>query len=365
MHQRLLLCFVIDIFPRSKRFVAFVRAVQDIPFEKCTLRKATKLYSDFDLYFRFEFNNMNALVKPVFRGIFILSRKQLIPPTHYACSLFMLECVNNGKCLLSNNTMSSSFESTDTNQILEVMRKFGVNNDETLKKVVNLPLLSRGGPNSWHTLLNTMINYSCKPTSVVHMALKYPKLLQIPPERLQNAWANWLGCLHKNDLVRNLIISYPALLSLQKHEIESKFYHLRAVIGSPKFVSNLLMKCPQIMFQRLSQLQEVSDYISEEMVVRNAAEYYKSVALGCSFKEIKTRHVFLVRCGKYKTPNLKQSDKIPTGNPSLSDIYDSSEEEFATRVAGLTLEEYVVFQAMFETELKETEESESDDSDSD
>lgn len=312
---------------------------------------------------------MNSLVKPVIRGTFGRSKKLLCLSAPYTCSLYFMEHLSFGIRLSSHTPTSSSFDSTDTNQILEVIRKYGVTNDDTLRKVINLPLLSRGGPDAWHTLLDSMLKFGCSPTSVVYMALKYPKILKMPPERLQNAWTNWLGCFHQNDPVRNLIISYPMLLSLNKHEIDSKFSHLRAVIGSNKFVAALLMKSPQIMFQRLSDLQKVSDYISEEMIVRNAADYYKSVALGCTFEEILTRHIFLVRCGKYRTPDLKQNEKIPTGNPSLSEMYDTSEEEFATKIAGLTLEEFVVFQAMFETELKEKEDSsqetESDDSDSD
>ena len=46
---------------------------------------------------------------------------------------------------------------------------------------------------------------------------------------------------------------------------------------------------------------------------------------------IKTRHLFLLRAGLYKTPNLKKDRQSHRRNPSLTDILDTSDRRFTNR----------------------------------
>lgn len=255
------------------------------------------------------------------------------------------------KCLSSDSHTSTQFIS-EKDLIFNIFRDYGVNSQTTLQKVAQMPVLSSGGPNEWNDLLKTLVSFGFSSTSVVDMVLKHPRLLKMTPEKLNFCYSTWSQCFHENKPVQDLLSTYPMFFSLSKTDIDYRFRQLRAVIGSSKSVAILLMKCPQIMYQSLEELEKVSDYISVKMVVRNAAEYYRSTALGCNLEEVKTRHVFLERCGKYKTPNLKQSENVPTNNPSLSEIYDTSDDDFAIKVAGVTLEEFIVFQTMFDKELK-------------
>lgn len=268
-----------------------------------------------------------------------------------------------GKRLSSNSPTSPQFVS-ENDLIFNVFRDYGVENKKTFLKVAQMPLLLSGGPCAWNDLLKTLVSFGFSPSSVVNMALKHPRLLKMTPEKLTSRWLDWVQCFHHNKTVEELLTTYPMFFSLNKNEVELRYRQLRAVIGSNKFVSILLMKCPQIMYQSVDELKNVSDYISMKMVVRNAGEYYKSTALGCTLEEVKTRHVFLERCGKYRTPNLKQSEKVPTNNPSLSEIYDTSEDEFAINIAGVTLEEFIVFQTLYDDEMKKSKGADSD-SDSD
>ncbi|XP_034255226.1 transcription termination factor 4, mitochondrial-like [Thrips palmi] len=276
--------------------------------------------------------------------------------------------VSCGKCLLSNSPTASGFTS-DNDSIVNVLKEYGIGNKKMFQKVAQMPVLSSGGPDTWNDLLKTLVPFGFSPAAVVEMALKHPRLLKMTPEKITNRWYSWVQCFHQNNLVEELLTTYPMFFSLTNFEVQQRCDQLRAVIGSNKFVAILLMKCPQIMYQSVDELKNVSDYISIKMVVRNAAEYYKSTALGCTLEEVKTRHVFLERCGKYKTPNLKQSDKVPTTNPSLSEIYDTPDDEFAIKIAGVTLEEFIVFQTMFDEEMKQAKSadsnSDSDESDDD
>lgn len=269
-----------------------------------------------------------------------------------------------GRYHSTNSPPSSEFIS-DHDSVVTIFRKYGVDNKNLFQKVAKMPVLSSGGSHAWDDLLKTLVSFGFSSPSVISMALKHPRLLKMSSEKLTSRWVHWVQCFHNKKTAEELLSTYPMFFSLNKNEVELRYRQLRAVIGSNKFVALLLLKCPQIMYQSIDELKNVSDYISVTMVVRNAADYYKSSALGCTLEEIKTRHVFLERCGKYRTPNLKQSEKVPTNNPSLSDIYDTPEDEFAIKIAGVTLEEFIVFQTMFEKELKKDTTESGSDSDSD
>lgn len=265
-------------------------------------------------------------------------------------------------------TPSPDFKSS-SNLTMEIIENYGMKDKKTLQVLVSMPSLTSVNPDTWKKILDVLITHGFSAMNVVDMAIRHPNLLKSSPQKLLQTWNTWAEILNQRSSARSLVMEHPVFLSLSKGDIISRCEQLRAVTGSYKFVANILSRCPQIMFQSLSELEQVTDYISTKMVVRNVAEYYNSTALGCTLEEVKTRHEFLVRCGKYVTPNLKQSEKVPTGNASLTEIFDTSEEEFATRIAGVTLEEFVVFQTMYEEELRQRagdlEGSETDDTDYD
>lgn len=268
----------------------------------------------------------------------------------------------------SPSARPSGFDVSSSSLAVKTLQKYGIKNPKLLEKVNTTPGVSGVDPNAWKNVLTTFGNYGLSPPAVASIVIKNPKLLTLSQGRLSEAWRDWLNCCHENQFVRDLIMAHPELLNLGTEHIQCRYNHIKAIVGSHKFSMYVLLRCPQIMYTGLSDLEDVSDYISERMIVRNVAEYYKSTALGRSLHEIMTRHIFLERCGKYKTPNLKQSDKIPSSNPTLMDIYDTSAEDFATKFAGVTLEEFVVFQSLYDNECKNSRgtDVESDvDSDSD
>ncbi|KAE8750233.1 hypothetical protein FOCC_FOCC003041 [Frankliniella occidentalis] len=273
---------------------------------------------------------------------------------HNLC--FPADTVNKVPILYSTTNVSprSNFNDTANSLTLELIKNYGVKNERILQKVVNIPILSNSDPHEWKKVMEILLYRGLSPVKSVLTVIKHPALLKMSSLKINRVWDDWVECFQETELVKELLEECPMFLSVSgKIEIEPKYEQLKAIVKSKKAVAKILMNCPQIMFQSLTELQNVSDYLSEVMIARNAAEYSKSTVLGCTLQEVMIRHVFLDKCGKYKPPNLKQSESIPSGNASLSEIYDTSEEEFATKTAGVTLEEYVVFQSLFADELED------------
>lgn len=299
---------------------------------------------------------MNASVKVIFS---VGLRNFCCQPKYISLLKPRRLMVNLPRNLSSPSTSSLEFETPSSVGAVKYLNEIGVKNPKLLKDIENIPVLSSGGPDAWKNVIISLEKFGVNIETVAKIVVRNPVLLQLTPQRISFAWTIWLDCCHERELVQSLITLYPEFLNLKRDHVHERFDHLKAVTGSTKFTVDVLKRSPQIMYRSMSELQKVSDYLSEVMVVRNASEYYKSAALGVTFKELATRHVFLERCGKYRTPKLKQSETIPTGNPTLTQIYDTTDKEFATKVAGLTLEEFVVFQSMFETEM-DVEETDSD-----
>ncbi|KAK3914603.1 Transcription termination factor 4, mitochondrial [Frankliniella fusca] len=307
------------------------------------------------------FSTMNTLMKSSsLRSAFKLCRQNLGIST-------VADRVNSMQIVNRSTTVSpcSNFNETANSITQNLIKSYGIKNENILQKVVDLPILSNSDPSEWRKVMEIFTFRGSSAIVSVQTIVKYPALLKLSSSRINRAWDDWVDCFQETEIVREMIEKQPIFLSISSTaDIRSRYEQLKHIVLSKKAVAQILITCPQIMFQSLTELHNVSDYLSEVMIVRNAAEYSKSTVLGCSLQEVMVRHEFLDKCGKYKPPNLKISESIPTGNATLSEIYDTTEEEFACKVAGVTLEEFVVFQSMFAKEW-ESRKTNSDETDSD
>lgn len=104
------------------------------------------------------------------------------------------------------------------------------------------------------------------------------------------------------------------------------------------------------MFMKWSNIIQTLEYIQSIMRVE-IPEIYKSGALQMPLHDLKCRHIFLCRLGLYKPRNPKASPLDPCTNAKLNEITVKDDAFFATEVAMVTLEEFRVFQELYEQEL--------------
>lgn len=87
----------------------------------------------------------------------------------------------------------------------------------------------------------------------------------------------------------------------------------------------------------------------------------KSKVFSHSLDVIKCRHVFLSRLGLFKPRSPKADPLEPSKNPKMTNIYDTSDREFAVKTCGVTLEEFETFQELYKREKHREEDFEDED----
>lgn len=183
-----------------------------------------------------------------------------------------------------------------------------------------------------------------------YMISQNPKLLTIPHEKLFASISNWRALqFGERDTVK-LLEQYPELLHLSHtNDLNKKIDCIKDFIGGGNNLFKLLFNSPSVLSQNLPTLNEKIDYLRNIMKVE-PADVFNSDALSNEIITIKTRHIFLKRLGLYVVKKKNETAEM-SKNPKLSQITDTSDKRFATKVCHVTLEEFETFQELYQEEL--------------
>ncbi|CAL2028395.1 unnamed protein product [Caenorhabditis brenneri] len=143
----------------------------------------------------------------------------------------------------------------------------------------------------------------------------------------------------------------PPLLFARDPQEMQRLAHEIGGFFSRKQASHLISRCPQILLKPIEEIEEKYEYIFYQMGVESE-DVAESIGWidDLSLDDLVDRHKFLLATGKFATPDPKRP-QIRLENPKLHRIIDSTEEDFATNVARVTMEEWVVYKAL---RVKET-----------
>ncbi|CAE17889.2 Mitochondrial transcription termination factor family protein [Caenorhabditis elegans] len=143
----------------------------------------------------------------------------------------------------------------------------------------------------------------------------------------------------------------PPLLFARDPQEMQRLAHEIGGFFSRKQAGHLISRCPQILLKPIEEIEEKYEYMFYQMGVEadDVAECIGWIDI-LTFDEIVDRHKFLLATGKFATPDAKRP-QIRIENPKLQSILDSKEEDFAVKVARVTMEEWIVFKAL---RVKET-----------
>ncbi|XP_049517891.1 uncharacterized protein LOC119442153 [Dermacentor silvarum] len=148
---------------------------------------------------------------------------------------------------------------------------------------------------------------------------------------------------------------YPELLYLSPEAVEDRQKELFTVFPN-KDIVKLVETCPQAFVDDWDEIMEKVNYIAHGMVI-SPEHIISSAALGYSLLHIKTRHQFLLCCGKYRTPKPKE---VTTTNPPLDKIIGLPLRLYLN-ICGVTAEEYHVFEKLMKKEQEREADEDSDD----
>ncbi|XP_046389061.1 transcription termination factor 4, mitochondrial-like [Ischnura elegans] len=209
-------------------------------------------------------------------------------------------------------------------------------------------------------LLKNLMCYLCEVGFSVDdgiaMVEKCPGISGRSRAQLLEVMMTFRQCKFSDEDIISILRSAPEHFLVHPPAIASRYSALRQNF-SHKSLKYIFSNCPRIGLTNWNAIKEKMDYLGNVMKVPSH-QIAQSRAFDIPLSEIKARHIFLERAGVYKTPDPKS--RIPSTNHTLSDITDTDDDYFAVRIAGLTAEEYFVFQELLTIS---SEDSESDGSD--
>lgn len=180
----------------------------------------------------------------------------------------------------------------------------------------------------------------------------YPEIEKINVLKARQCIDSLMKCQFGEDSLKKLLRRNPFVLHLESKKIEEVFVNLSAKFTKP-LVYKIFFNSPEVFNDSVSQIMAKVNYLEERMFV-SKGQIANSGALSHPLDYIKLRHVFLERAGIFKKVDQKlvphEKHKI---NPNISDILNLSDDEFPVKLAGLSIQEFEVFQDIFNPESDE------------
>ncbi|XP_042311931.1 transcription termination factor 4, mitochondrial [Sceloporus undulatus] len=185
---------------------------------------------------------------------------------------------------------------------------------------------------------------------------KNPELLRMPAKHLRDR-ANLLRRLgFQEGGLNHVALCFPSIFSLPQKRIEALERLLREkCLFTVDQVSTILQTCPNMLLEELNDVEYKFQFAYFRMGVKHR-EIVKSSFFQAKLTEIRNRFIFLERLGLYQTPDKKGQTQIV--NPKLKNIIRASENDFVTKIAYSTIEEYEIFKKLLAREEEQKWEDE-------
>lgn len=210
---------------------------------------------------------------------------------------------------------------------------------------------------TWEKVLTYLKDCGISPKNIIKMLTDCPQILLRDVNKMEEIFS----CLRSHGFadrkLHNLIVKIPSLLILDSKFISEQIAFLMTLFTRSDILT-LALKCPNVLVDDTDHIEEKVQYIVHEIGV-DQKQILSSYVLLHDLAYVKLRHQLFLRTGFYKKPHPKKTNK----NPTLSFIVDTSTGDLIKHI-GLSLEEYRIFEKLFNVELEKDEDS-SEDSSSD
>lgn len=184
------------------------------------------------------------------------------------------------------------------------------------------------------------------------MIAQHPKLLSMRHSSIYESIQSWRTFQFGERNTLKLLEKFPELIALPvSNELLRKVQTIKQFVGGGSNFYKLLFNSPAVLTQSLPDINEKIDYFQNVMKIE-ASEVYNSEAFSQDILTIKTRHIFLKRLGLYVDKKSRDPDAV-SKNMKLSLITDTSDKRFATKICHVTLDEFEVFQELYQKELED------------
>uniref|UniRef100_L7LYC2 Putative mterf domain-containing protein 2 n=1 Tax=Rhipicephalus pulchellus TaxID=72859 RepID=L7LYC2_RHIPC len=209
--------------------------------------------------------------------------------------------------------------------------------------------------NLYDSTVRTLIRQGFKNKHIVQIVTKAQRIVELH-ESLNDILCFWRTMFRSESVFLETISEYPELLYLSPEAVKERQKQLFTVFPN-KDIVKLAETCPQAFIDDWDEIMQKVKYITQLMVI-SPEHIISSGALSYSLLHIKTRHQFMLCCGKYRTPKPKE---VTTTNPPLDKIIGLPLRLYLN-ICGVSEDEYGVFEALM---IREQEKEEAEDSDDD
>lgn len=208
-------------------------------------------------------------------------------------------------------------------------------------------------PKVIHQITQVFLKVGFTEENCTNIIETYPNILCIHPKDIENRLEMWTKFQFSRPQYYQLFVQCPELLEFDdENAISKRFSQLMSIVATPKNVWRLLMSSPNVLIDDSDVILKKIDYVLRKMEA-DVTDLVKSGTLGLPLKTIRLRHMLMVRLGLHKKRNWKESELSTNKNPRLFRIMDSSDEEFAGKLCGISQNEFTAFCDLYERELNE------------
>lgn len=209
----------------------------------------------------------------------------------------------------------------------------------------------------WLVLFEYLSQYDFKTSELLDMVDSNPDILNINRQDLHKCMCAWTNFRFDDKKLRQLLIAQPSCLLLDDKQILSRIPKLLAYVGKKhNRLLEFISYSPNILFDSWKHLESKLDYLLLNMEL-GPTQFVTTSVMSSTIFDIKCRHDFLIKLGMYKKRDPKANLNQLINNPSLKKIIETTDKEFAIKVAGVTAEEFFVFKKLFKIQLDEDDDS--------
>lgn len=207
----------------------------------------------------------------------------------------------------------------------------------------------------YDSTVRALISQGFENKHIVQIVTKAQRIVELH-ECLSDILCFWRTMFKSESAFLETISEYPELLYLSPEAVQERQQQLFTVFPN-KDIVKLTQTCPQAFISDWDEIMEKVKYITHVMVI-SPEHIISSGALSYSLLHIKTRHQFMLCCGKYRTPKPKE---VTTTNPSLDKIIGLPLRLYLN-ICGVSADEYGVFERLM---IREQEQEDAENSDDD
>ncbi|XP_029471467.1 transcription termination factor 4, mitochondrial [Rhinatrema bivittatum] len=273
---------------------------------------------------------------------------------------------------IAKQSMQIAIEDAELGKAAESLHEMGFTDAQIMQLFKIQPVSFMPVPQQRLAMVSELLLLGLNVGTTLKILEKSPEVLKLTTKMLNDRVQNLrrLGLGEGN--LQKVISLCPSILTLPHKRVDATVYFLKErCLFSAQQVTEILRTTPNILHEEHQELEYKFQYAYFRMGIQQQ-EAVKSGLFQTTLTEIKNRHVFLERLGRYQTPDKKGQTLIC--NPKLKDVIRVSEDVFLTRTAHASPEEYQVFKKLLAREEEEEgssdgtsgdEETDSGDEDSD